>query len=54
MARNIFDQELKVLNIGLENFYLALKDQGVITLHVEWKPPVKLEKDIQDILDKIL
>ncbi len=54
MARDIFNRELKVLNIGLENFYLALKDQGVTALHVEWKPPVKLEKEIEDILDKIL
>ena len=34
MARDIFNQELKVLNIGLENFYLALKDEGVASLHV--------------------
>lgn len=54
MAKKIFDEELKVLNIGLESFYLALKDQGVKALHVEWRPPVKLEKEIEDILGKIL
>lgn len=50
----LFGSQLKVVNIGLEVFYEALKDQGVEAVQVSWKPPVKLEKEYQDILSKIL
>ncbi len=50
----LFKSELKVINIGLEFFYKSLKDQNVEAVHVVWQPPPKIEKDLQDILDKIL
>ena len=50
----LFKSELKVINIGLEFFYKSLKDQNVTAVHVVWQPPPKIEKDLQDILDKIL
>ncbi len=50
----LFKSELKVINIGLEFFYKSLKDQNVKAVHVVWQPPPKIEKDLQDILDKIL
>ena len=53
-ASKLFRSQLKVINIGLEVFHQALKDQGVESVQVSWKPPVKLEKEYQDILDKIL
>jgi hypothetical protein len=46
--------ELNILNIGLEIFYNDLRKQGVNAIHVAWKPPVKLEKDIEDILSKVM
>lgn len=46
--------ELKVVNIGLRLFYDELKRQGVSTVHVNWRPPAVLEKDLEDILSKIL
>lgn len=45
---------MKILNVGLELFYNELKKQGGNVIHVEWKPPVKLEKDIEDILSKVM
>jgi len=53
-ARKLFDVELKVINVGLDIFYNALQMQNVKTVHVTWKPAPKLEKEIEDILDKIL
>ncbi len=52
--RKLFGEKLFVLNIGLEYFYHELVEQGVDAVHVEYRPPPKLEKDIEEILDKIL
>jgi hypothetical protein len=46
--------ELKVINVGLELFRDALESQGVAVTHVSWQRPVKLEKEYEDILSKIL
>ncbi len=57
MVENILKlltSELKVVNIGLEIFRDALEAQGVDVVHVSWEVPVKLEKEYEDILSKIL
>lgn len=57
MVENIlklFTSELKVVNIGLELFRDALEAQGVDVVQVSWEVPVKLEKEYEDILSKIL
>jgi len=46
--------ELMVINIGLEIFKDALEQQGVSVAQVSWQKPVKLEKEYEDILSKIL
>ena len=53
-ARKLFDVELKVINVGLDIFYNALQMQNVKAVDVNWKPAPKLEKEIEEILDKIL
>lgn len=35
---DLYQSQLTVLNIGLEQFYTALQDRGVPSIHVEWKP----------------
>jgi hypothetical protein len=50
----LFTSELKVVNIGLEIFRDALEAQGVDVVQVSWQLPVKLEKEYEDILSKIL
>jgi hypothetical protein len=57
MSENIlqlFTSELKVINIGLELFRDALEAQGVEVAQVSWQMPIKLEKEYEDILSKIL
>jgi hypothetical protein len=53
-GRNLFDTELKVVNLGIDIFYTALKVQEVKVVQVEWKPSHKLDKESEDILSKIL
>jgi len=50
----ILTSELKVVNIGLELFKDALEAQHVRVVQVTWEKPVKLEKEYEDILSKIL
>ncbi len=44
----------RVIGIGLEHFSRELKRQGVRVVHVNWQPRPRLEKDLEDILSKIL
>lgn len=53
-ARKLLDSELKVVNLGLDIFYNALAAQEVKAVDVDWKPSPKLDKESEDILDKIL
>ncbi len=50
----LFKSEVKIVNVGLEHFYKELRKQGVQAVHVMWQPRPKLEKDLEEILDKIL
>jgi len=52
-VKKLFSSKLKVLNIGLEIFYDSFKAQDVEVIHVRWQPPPKLEKRLQDALEKI-
>jgi hypothetical protein len=53
-ARRLLDSELNVVNIGLEIFHNALKLQNIKVIDVNWSPPPKLDKETEDLLDKIL
>jgi len=53
-AAAMLSSELNVVNVGLEIFYSALKLQNIKVLDVNWNPPPKLEKETQDLLDKML
>ena len=50
----ILKEKPVVANIGLRHFYESLNLQGVRVVHVEWRPSPKLEKELKDILDKLL
>jgi len=39
-VKNLFEQELKVINIGLQSFTQALDDCGAKSVQVDWKPPL--------------
>jgi len=50
----LFKSELKVVNVGLDIFYKAMRDQGVKCVQVKWQPPPKLEKKLEEALEKML
>ena len=37
-VKDLFKQELKVINMGIESFYKDLRDQKVSAVQVDWKP----------------
>ncbi len=57
---DLFKEELKVINIGLESFAENLKNEGYDAIQVEYKPPaggdaemIKILDQLEDISDKI-
>lgn len=53
-GKALLDSELNVVNVGLEIFFNALKLQQVNVIDASWSPPAKLDKETEDILDKLL
>jgi hypothetical protein len=53
-GKALLDSELNVVNVGLEIFFNALRLQDINVIDVSWSPPAKLDKETEDILDKIL
>ena len=46
--------DLRVINIGMNIFYDALKVQNVKVIQVDWKPGPVLDKLSEEILSKIM
>ncbi|MBE3581310.1 MAG: fdrA domain protein [Thermoanaerobacteraceae bacterium] len=51
---DIFGKELKVLNIGLEQFYKDLKSQGVTCIQMDWRPPTQGDQEVADLLKQLI
>lgn len=49
----LFSQELKVVNVGLESFYNSLVDKEVQAVNVMWKPPAGGNQKLLSILGKL-
>ena len=47
-------KQVKVINIGLKPFYDEIVFQDVPALQLDWRPPVKQSKEVQDLLDMFL
>lgn len=50
---DLFKQDLKVLNIGIEGFYHDLKQQDVETVWLNWKPRTESNKQAMALLNKL-
>ncbi len=48
----LFDTELKVVNIGLTSFKETLLQNKVTTVQVDWRPPVTVETQWQEVLEQ--
>ncbi len=53
IMENLFNIELKVINMGLEGFAETLKERGTDVMHVRWQPPAMGDDDLLNLLDKL-
>ena len=49
----LFNQDLVVINIGLESFAENLKKEGVRVLKLNWKPPAGGDKKLASLLKRL-
>ncbi len=49
----LFQEELKIINMGLESFNKDLKKQNNKTIQVDWKPPARGNEKMISLLDKL-
>lgn len=49
----LFETDLQVINIGLDRFNEAVKDQGRNSIQVDWRPPAGGNQRLQEILEKL-
>jgi hypothetical protein len=52
-SRDIFNQEIRAVNIGLDIFRDALRSQGVEVVQVDWEVPAGGDEKIIEILKKM-
>lgn len=49
-----FGERLVVANIGIRSFYEDMKKQKVTVFQIDWEPPAGGERELIDILDKLI
>jgi len=48
--KNLFEKDLKVVNIGLSSFKESLDKVGTAAVHVKWRPPVEVDPETTQVL----
>jgi len=51
---SILNKEMIIINLGLIQFAESLKAQDVDVVHVNWTPPAGGDKEMIDLLDKLI
>jgi len=49
----LFEQPLRVINVGLEGFARELDSLGVAVVQVDWRPPAGGDPTMADLLAKL-
>jgi len=49
-----FGERLVIANIGIRPFYEDMKKQMVTVFQVDWEPPAGGERELIDVLDKLI
>ena len=52
-TKNLLEENLRVINIGLERFAWELDQQGAEVVNVDWSPPAGGNSKIADLLSKL-
>jgi FdrA protein len=53
LLKELFQQPVHVVNVGLPSFAEELQNQGVTVQTVDWRPPAGGNKKVADLLEKI-
>ncbi len=49
----LFKNDLSVINVGIRSFHDDFKEQGVKSIHVNFKPPAGGNKKLASLLSKL-
>ncbi|HZK29251.1 MAG TPA: fdrA domain protein [Clostridia bacterium] len=52
-VNELFKKEMKIVNIGLESFYRDFQEQGIPSIHVQWKPLAGGNRKMASLLGKL-
>jgi FdrA protein len=52
--KELLEQDLVAINVGLYDFAESLQTQGAKTIHVNWTPPAGGDQELIDLLDQLL
>ena len=52
--QKMLEDRLVVINIGVRDFAESLEDQQVEVVHVEWAPPAGGDREMAELLQKLL
>jgi hypothetical protein len=52
-VNELFNMELKIINMGLDSFYTDLKQQNIKAIHIDWKPVAGGNKKLSSLLSKL-
>ena len=51
--KDLLETEVRVVNIGLEDFFLDLQKRGVAVVHLDWSPPAGGDPRLRELLAKL-
>lgn len=49
----LFESDLVIVNMGVESFGENLKEQGVRTLQMNWRPPAGGDPKLVELLERL-
>ncbi|SVC74898.1 uncharacterized protein METZ01_LOCUS327752, partial [marine metagenome] len=51
--KNLFQQDIRIINVGLQGFSQAIKEQDVPVQEIDWRPPADGDANLINILKSI-
>ncbi len=51
---DLFQGNIIAINVGIQDFGIALEGQGIQVIYVEWTPPAGGDQEMIDLLDQLL
>jgi len=52
--QDLFQDDLKIINIGLRKFTEELENQDIEVVQIDWSPPAGGDHELIDLLDDLL